>query len=125
MATYTLHEAYQRIEGLLDRVSDQARDIMRAEIDNHTSHEATGSLRDSITVERVSENARSVGTDLDYAKFVNDGRGDVYPVRAKALRWYDPRQSSNAVFVMHAGQMEGIQFTQKTKEALEGLQISL
>lgn len=30
-----------------------------------------------------------IGTDLDYAKYVNDGRGWVYPKDAKALRYYD------------------------------------
>lgn len=125
MATYTLHEAYQRVEGLLDKVSDQAKEIMQGHIANGTSSQATGRLRDSINVVPVSESARSVGTDLDYAKFVNGGRGDVYPVKAKALRWYDPRQSSNAVFAQHAGPMEGIHFIRKTKESLDGLQISL
>ena len=129
MATYTLHEVYQRLEGLLDKVSDQAKEIMQAEIRNRTK-EASGKLEGSITVERISDNARSIGTNLDYAKYVNDGRGPVYPKGkaaggADVLKWESPRFSGHEVFRHSAGPADGIHFVERTKEALEGLQISL
>ncbi|WP_455644833.1 HK97 gp10 family phage protein [Methanosphaera sp.] len=49
----------------------------------------TGALSDSILI-HGSGKTRDVGTSLFYAQYVEDGRGPVRPVRAKALRFKLP-----------------------------------
>ena len=70
----------------LDRIADEAVTIMSAECPQAGKNPwTTGALAASIHKEDTGEFSRDVGTDLDYAKFVEHGRGDVKPVRAKTL----------------------------------------
>lgn len=53
----------------------------------------SGRLRGSIEVRVVKQGRRytiTVGTRVDYARIVHDGRGPVRPKNAKALRWVTP-----------------------------------
>lgn len=70
----------------LDRIADDAVTIMRSEVPQAGKNPwSTGKLAASITKESGGEFVRYVGTNLFYAKFVENGRGDVRPVNAKAL----------------------------------------
>lgn len=124
MATFTISEALSKLEGFGKKVADEAEQIMKDEIVRNTK-EGTGKLAASVDVKPLGGSAWSVGTNLYYAKYVNDGRGPVVPKKAKALRWYSPRLSGNAVFSQKAGPAEGIDFTGKTKQALENMRFNL
>lgn len=70
----------------LDRIADEAVEIMRSECPQKGKNVwTTGNLAKSIHKESEGEFVRLVGTDVPYAKFVEHGRRDVRPVRAKAL----------------------------------------
>lgn len=124
MATFTISEALSKLEGFGERVANEAAQVMKDEIVRNAK-EGTGKLAASVNVKRLDESSWSVGTDLYYAKYVNDGRGPVVPKKAKALRWYSPRLSGNAVFSQYAGPAEGIDFTGKTKAILENMKFNL
>lgn len=49
----------------------------------------TGTLQNSIQAEPSGKDRYFVGTDLEYAKYTEYGRGYVHPVRKKALWWPD------------------------------------
>lgn len=124
MATFTISEAISRLEGLGEKVAREAEQIMKDEIIINTK-EGTGKLASSVNVKQVSSSTWSIGTDLYYAKYVNDGRGPVRPVEKQALRWYSPRMSGNAVFSNYAGPTQGIDFTGKTVSALENMKFNI
>lgn len=124
MATYSIDEARSLILGYLDKVAAEAQAIMQDEIRTKTK-EQSGRLEASINIQKISESARSIGTNVEYAKYVNDGRGEVRPKNAKFLRWESPRFSGNEIFAKRAGQAEGIHFTSETKKRLEGMHIPL
>lgn len=64
----------------LDRVSDEAVTIMRAESPQKGKNPwTTGALAASVHKETVDKFTRTVGSDLEYAKYVQNGRGPVYP----------------------------------------------
>lgn len=70
----------------LDRIADEAVDIMKAEVPQAGEHPwSTGNLAKSIHKESEGEFVRYVGSNLGYARFVEHGRRDVKPVNAKAL----------------------------------------
>lgn len=124
MATFTLNEAISKLEGFGEKVANEAAQIMKDEIVRNTK-EGTGKLAASVNVQPMGDGAWSVGTDLYYAKYVNDGRGAVRPVNAKSLRWYSPRLSGNAVFSKYAGPADGIDFVGRTKGILENMKFNL
>lgn len=124
MATFTISEALSKLEGFGRKVADEAEQIMKDEIIANTK-EGTGKLAASVDVKPIGDSAWSVGTELEYAKYVNDGRGPVFPVKAKALRWYSPRFSGNAIIRGSAGPAEGKHFVKKTKARLENMKFNL
>lgn len=67
----------------INEIANRAVEIMKEEAPSDT-----GKLRESIKKEQVSNNEIFVGTDLEYAYYVEHGRGEVKPKRAKAL-WGD------------------------------------
>ena len=68
---------------------------------------ATGALRDSIQKVQESEYGWKVGSPLDYASYVNDGRDAVWPVRKPALYlkgldfWMPPGQPVGPAAAKH------------------------
>jgi hypothetical protein len=50
----------------------------------------TGRLRSSLQVVMTPEPSVRVGTDVEYARWVHEGRGEVLPVTAQALHWVGP-----------------------------------
>lgn len=75
----------------------------------------TGALQKSIHSETLSENSWFIGTDLEYAYYVENGRGPVYPVVKKALYW--PELSHP---VMRAGPAQANLFVERTVAQIDG-----
>ena len=50
--------------------------------------DSTGHLLNSFHAEQVSDDKYWVGSNVEHAKYVNYGRGEVRPVNKKALYWY-------------------------------------
>lgn len=71
----------------------------------------TGLLRSSITFD-VEQGPNGlvvvVGSPLHYARWVHEGRGVVYPVNARALRWVTP--SGQVVFARSSSAYAGNPF---------------
>ena len=79
-----------------------------------------GRLYQSISAWFTSETNRAVayiGTELFYAKWVNRGRGWVFPRRAKMLR-FKPKGSGVFIFAKQARPYAGSRFLDKAQEAL-------
>lgn len=71
-----------------------------------------GRLRASITYNVLTVGAQlsaRVGTNVEYARFVHDGRGPVFPVSAKVLR-FKPKGSSQFIFRSSVGPAEAQPF---------------
>ena len=73
------------------------RDIMREEVPQGR----TRGLQNSIVIEAHGGGVYWIGTHKEYAPYVQNGRGDVYPRDKKWLHWVDPAHGS--VFTKHAG----------------------
>lgn len=71
----------------------------------------TGLGKGSITYEVVSNQKVQIGTRRDYMRIHQEGGSikiparDIYPVKAKALHWVDPKTGED-VFAMHVHQEE-------------------
>ncbi len=64
----------------LDRISDKATRIMRAESPQRGKNPwTTGALAASVHKETTGRFTRTVGSNLEYAKYVQNGRGPVSP----------------------------------------------
>jgi hypothetical protein len=75
----------ETLRASLPRILDEAADHARRVMYDYAPRK-TGRLAESITVKAPSELERAVGPTVEYASFVEYGRGWVYPVRARALR---------------------------------------
>lgn len=87
------------------------RDYARANLIMHKAVD-TGKLIDSIEIQdrtRGQFATYRIGPTVPYAKWVEDGRGPVYPKKAKALR-FRPKGSSKYVFAKRVGPAKGIHF---------------
>ena len=61
-------------------------DTLRQAIrDTRQHHNSTGTLERSVEATRIDDKSYFVGTDLYYAKWVDEGRGEVRPTSKKAL----------------------------------------
>lgn len=79
-------ECLQAIKDEMENVASDAQTIMRSEVVRTCNKGfATGRLAGSITKVQESEYGWKVGSPLDYASYVDEGRDEVWPVRAKAL----------------------------------------
>lgn len=124
MATLTIDEAMSAVRGLLDKVAASAESYMKSYIDTHADN-PTGALSKSINTRKISDSARGVGSDLDYAKYADQGRGPVTVKRAKSLHWVYPRPNGQDFFRHSVGPAQGLHFIDKTAEFLEGEHFTL
>lgn len=92
----TLQEEFEK---LLDTIVADAR----SNVQNNTSI-VSGDLHASIQVFRVGELEGDVGTDLDYAEWVEYGRGPVVPVNAKFLHFFT--KDGKEIFTKFVGPAE-------------------
>lgn len=81
----------------LSILATQSATLQKAQLSAHRSI-VTGNLHSSITP-LVSGNNAQIGSNVDYASYVELGRGPVYPVRAKALHFFT--KTGQEVFAKH------------------------
>lgn len=130
MAELQLHGILTRLEGYLDRVAEHAQSYMQSYIWSHANQGyQTGALANSIDIQRVSDESRSVGTSLRsrsgyvYGEFVDRGRGGISKEDGY-LHYYDPKLG-RWVKTKHVNRMEGIGFIEATRHYLEGFNVPL
>ncbi|MEM7820016.1 MAG: HK97 gp10 family phage protein [Candidatus Aenigmatarchaeota archaeon] len=93
------------------RILDEAADLARRVMYDYAP-KRTGRLAESILVQAPHESERLVGPTVEYASYVEYGRGWVYPVRAKALRI--ELESGEVIFRKSARPAAGKHFVEKT-----------
>lgn len=131
MATYTIGEMISALDGLLDKVAEEAQSYMKGYIaQNANQGYQTGALAESIDIEPRGKLARSIGTSLKsktsgrvYGEFVDKGRGPVTKDPG-LLQYYDPKLG-RWVRTHHVNGMSGIGFIDATKEHLESMHFDL
>ncbi|MEM3646532.1 MAG: HK97 gp10 family phage protein [Thermofilum sp.] len=104
------------------RILDEAADLARRAMYDYAP-KRTGRLAESIIVEAPSIFERKIGPTVEYASFVEFGRGPVYPVRARALRI--ELESGETIFRKSARPAAGRHFIERTayevRDALPGI----
>lgn len=105
----TINEALLKLQNLPQRIADEGEQMMKDEVPIRT-----GELHDSIHSE-VSTSSVFIGTSKHYAKYVEFGRGPVYPVQKKVLHWED---KYGDVFAMRAGPAKANDFVGRTARRL-------
>lgn len=96
--------------GLVEELVAEGVSIMQSE-----APVKTGALRASIHSERTGATTWFIGTDLEHAYYVENGRGPVYPVRKKALYWPELPHP-----VGKAGPAKANDFVGRTRDKLDG-----
>lgn len=109
MATLTISAAIDKLQGLPPKIGQAGQQIMQSEVPVKT-----GKLQASIGWRMLSTSTISIGTDIPYAKFVEYGRGEVRPVRKKALHWDD-------VFAMRSSPTKPNDFVGRTASRLSAI----
>lgn len=113
-------EALDALKQDFERIADDGRVIMRDYVVRTCNKGfATGQLAGSIVKVQESEFGWKVGSPLDYASYVDEGRDAVWPVRKPALYlkglnfWMPPGEPVGPAAAKH--------FVEKTKNAIEGM----
>lgn len=121
-----LRESIAAFREAAPRILDEAAGFARRVMYDYAP-KRTGRLAESITVESPSVLERRVGPTVEYAKYVERGRGPVYPVRARALRI--ELESGEVIFRKRAGPAPGAHFIERTayevRDALPGIAESI
>ena len=114
MADFTIDGAIAAIEALGGKIAAQGVSIMQSEVPVRS-----GALQGSIHSEQTGSNTWFVGTDIFYAGYVENGRGHVWPVRRKVLRYDD------GSFHPHSSPSKANDFVGRTAAALNSMSFSL
>lgn len=114
MADFTIAGAISALEALGDKIAAEGVSIMQGEVPVRT-----GALQGSVHSERTGSQTWFVGTDIHYAGYVEYGRGDVWPVTRKVLRFAD------GSFHPHAGPAKANDFVGRTAAKLNAMSFSL
>lgn len=120
----TIDEADRKIDDLLVKVSAEAKRYMQEYIER-TAKNSTKTLSGSIYDEKRGAHTRAVGSALEYASYVNDGRGPVHVKNKRSLHWVYPRPDGKDYFAKEVGPAKGLHFIEKTKEYIESMNITL
>lgn len=96
--------------GLAEELVSEGVSIMKSE-----APYKTGALRASIHSERTGATTWFIGTDLEHAYYVENGRGPVFPKVKKALYW--PELSHP---VAKAGPAQANLFVERTVAHIDG-----
>jgi len=92
-------------EALLEKIIADARSNLQ-----NNGSVVRGQLLASIKIlDRLGDLDAVVGSDLEYAYWVENGRGIVEPVNAKVLHWVD-KVTGEDVFAMRSGPSEPMPF---------------
>lgn len=120
-----LRESIAAFREAAPRILDEAAGFARRVMYDYAP-KRTGRLAESITVESHGALERRVGPTVEYAKYVEHGRGPVYPVRARALRI---ELDGEVIFRKRAGPAPGAHFVERTayevRDALPGIAESI
>ena len=114
MADWTISGAIGALEALGPKIAAIGESTMKG-----LAPARSGTLRGSIHTEQQGSSTWFVGTDLYYAYYVDQGRRDVWPIRARALRFED------GSFHAHAGPAKAQNFAKRTADALNAMSFSL
>lgn len=106
----------EAVEDGLNQAAEDNRDLQKMFITMNRSI-ITGGLIESIEVNEEYEYSFSIAPEVDYADFVENGRGDVYPVSARCLHWVDYGED---VFRMHSGPADPRPFVEPAFERTDG-----
>ena len=112
-------EALQSVEKELQEKVKEATNYMKNRVNASCDKGfATGALEGSIHTERTGKWSWRIGSSLDYASYVNDGRGIVRPknkpaLYLKGLNFWMPRG-------MPVGPADAKHFIEDTKTWIEG-----
>lgn len=106
----------ESVEDGLNKAAEDNADLMKMFITINRSI-ITGGLIESIQVEEESEFSFRIAPEADYAEFVEDGRGDVYPVSARCLHWVSYGEE---IFRMHSGPADPRPFVEPAFERTDG-----
>lgn len=77
----------------------------------------TGRMANSVSINRDGRTSATVSVDTRYAIWQEEGRGWVFPKKAKALR-FRPKGSAKFVFAARARPAAGIHMVKKAAQAL-------
>lgn len=94
----------ENIQGSLHDTAVNIVDEARSNLQNNTSIN-TGSLLASIDIIEETDKSVVVGSELEYAGWIEYGRGPVDPINAKMLHWID-KTTGKDVFARHANATE-------------------
>ena len=94
--TISLEELLGHLDRFEEKTIEQCVEMMKEE----APVGPTGGLRDSIRVLERSRGRATIGTDIYYADWVENGRGPVTPKNATALRWYEYEPGPNSTHTM-------------------------
>lgn len=83
--TNTMKILESNVPNILDQLAIDSQQLQQEALSNHGSI-VTRNLYDSIVITGEG-NTRDIGTDVFYAKYVNDGRGPVHAKNAKCLHF--------------------------------------
>ena len=116
MAEFTIDTAIAAIEAFGPKVANEGVSIMQGEVPKRT-----GALAGSIHAEQLSSSSWFVGSDIEYAAAVENGRKEVKPRYVKALHWFD----GGDVFAMKAKATKPNKFVERTASKLQNMTFSL
>ena len=133
MADLTLSEALSRLETLGDRIAKQCEDTMKSV----TPVGRTGNMKKSIHYTKESDERYFIGTDMYYAEWVENGRGEVRPRHSgkrASLMWVDYNGDINSVhhgtpgkvyYRRHAGPSKPNPFVGRAKRIIDQMTFTL
>lgn len=81
----TMKTLESNVPNILDQLAIDSQQLQQEALSKYGSI-VTGKLYESISISGGG-NTRDIGTDLFYARYVNDGRGPVYAKNAKCLHF--------------------------------------
>ena len=99
-----------RCRVLAEELVDEGVRVMQMEVPVKT-----GGLQRSIKKETLSDHSWFIGTDIEYATYVEHGRGPVFPRVKKALYWPELRHP-----VAKAGPAKANLFVERTVAHIDG-----
>ena len=145
MADASLDEVLELLKQFPRTIAEQCRDIMKYETPVGASGGGQGGLRASIRIIEQTDQYAVIGTDLDYAPKVENGRGPVHPHPGRSaykptlphtLRYFEYAPGPKSVHIQRhpigtpiyrhmVGPSKPNPFAERTVQDIRGAEISL
>lgn len=129
--TMTLAGALKRLREFGPKTAQKIHKVMQ----NEVPIGKTGDLKSSLYWKQISFDTFFIGTDMYYAKWVENGRGPVRPVSAKALFYFDYKGGHKSVhkwgtdglgvMTKRVGPSKKNPFVDRTKQKVEKMTFTL